>query len=547
AIGEICNRVDGLPLAIELAAARTRLLQPTQLLARMGKSLDMLNKGQKDLPERQQTLRSAIAWSYDLLDEPAKRAFRTLGIFKRSWTLEAADALFEALKLSGDVEALTEQLLDVSLIKPVLVSHASEPRFNMLQTVHEYANEMLAESGELEEVRMAFAQYFLTLVSQSEDQLWGLNSEPWFDKIEYEYQNIRASFNAFVDHKNYEGAWKMFYLVHMFWHARGGLGEVDLWKERAKIEPSLEQSDPAIMAIDKSVKAKAYMWMAYCDFFLFHIQGGLEKLHRAEEFFRELGDQGNLAIALSMDGGYGVYCNTPDFEEKLMEAEAIIRSGDYVLAKCFLFTWAIEYYRLKGEIETVEARIKEAKQLSTLYEMPLIRFFTTIVKLTEMYNSNSDYERMAAECKSAIDAFPEKSYKSSRGSLMGGCAMCLLLQGRIEESLDWFVPAMELILESGDKEAYYHGVIGSIIYFMHVNRPDISVKCMGALDHFIEVAHYPMSGQTKLEYDFAGSFLEPLKTDARYTEWYALGQRLSLDQAFRLAFSQMQTDAKSVA
>jgi predicted ATPase len=159
AIVEICQRMDGLPLAIELAAARTRFFQPAALMSRIEKTLDLVSKGHKDLPERQQTLRGAIEWSYNLLTDDTRKVFRQLGVFKRSWTMEEADVIINDGGAFIDVEEMMERLLDVSLIKPELVSHSAEPRFNMLQTVHEYAREMLEKSEESLETKLRYDSF----------------------------------------------------------------------------------------------------------------------------------------------------------------------------------------------------------------------------------------------------------------------------------------------------------------------------------------------------------------------------------------------------
>ncbi|MBK8405006.1 MAG: hypothetical protein IPL25_13265 [Saprospiraceae bacterium] len=114
----------------------------------------------QDLPERQQTLRGAIEWSYNLLAEDTQKVFRQLGFFKRSWTMEEADVIINDGTTFTDVEEMMERLLDVSLIKPELVSHSAEPRFNMLQTVHEYAREMLEKSTDFKDTQLRFAEYF---------------------------------------------------------------------------------------------------------------------------------------------------------------------------------------------------------------------------------------------------------------------------------------------------------------------------------------------------------------------------------------------------
>ena len=168
AVAEICVRLDGLPLAIELAAARTRLLSPEAMLARLGHSLALLTGGRRDLPARQQTLRNAIAWSYDLLDPDEQRLFRRLGVFVGGFTLDAAEAV---CTVEGDlaVEVLDglESLVAKSLVKQEAGS-VGAARFTLLETIREYALERLEESGEAEALRRRHAQQMVAFTEQAE-------------------------------------------------------------------------------------------------------------------------------------------------------------------------------------------------------------------------------------------------------------------------------------------------------------------------------------------------------------------------------------------
>jgi predicted ATPase/class 3 adenylate cyclase len=196
AVAEICVRLDGLPLAIELAAARVKMLPPHVLLARLSSRLKLLIGGAKDLPERQQTLHAAIEWSYDLLSEGEKQLFWRMAPFNGGRTLEALEAVcnydgrYDG-QLREDVLEGVQSLLDKSLLQQR--EDHGEPRFWMLETIHEYAREKLAESGEAAVLRRAHALYFMKLAEQAEPHLMGKDQQEWFDRLEEEYDNIRAA------------------------------------------------------------------------------------------------------------------------------------------------------------------------------------------------------------------------------------------------------------------------------------------------------------------------------------------------------------------
>lgn len=192
AVAEICYRLDGLPLAIELAAARIKMLTPHELLARLGHRFDLLRGGTRDLPERQRTLRGAIDWSYNLLTEREKKLFRRLSIFVDGWTLEAAESVCD---LDGDLAQGLDDILE-SLIDNNLVIQTQETeiqsRFGMLTTIHEYAYERLVESDEADSIHCQHAQYYLDFVKMVEPRIRSAERVQWHQVLLKEFGNIRG-------------------------------------------------------------------------------------------------------------------------------------------------------------------------------------------------------------------------------------------------------------------------------------------------------------------------------------------------------------------
>jgi predicted ATPase/DNA-binding CsgD family transcriptional regulator len=204
AVAEICRRLDGLPLAIELAASRVRVLSPQAMLDRLDTRLALLTGGPMDRPSHQQTLRGTIAWSYDLLDEPGQALFRRLAVFVGGFDLDAVNALasYEPCVASDEPDNPqlatrysqldgVQSLVDQSLLQRADV--AGEPRLTMLETVREYALEQLAASGEAAAVRRRHAEYVLALAETAEPRLLGPEQRIWLDRLEREHDNIRAA------------------------------------------------------------------------------------------------------------------------------------------------------------------------------------------------------------------------------------------------------------------------------------------------------------------------------------------------------------------
>jgi tetratricopeptide (TPR) repeat protein len=196
AVAEICQRLDGLPLALELAAARVNLLPPRQLLERLSHRLPLLTRGERDLPERQQTLRNMMAWSYDLLDAREQQLFRSLAVLSGGFSLDAASALESE---RADLFDCLESLVSKNLLR-VEPGSDGAPRFSMLATVREYAGEKLDEEGERAAMQERAAQYFLHLALTAEPHLSEPDRETWLERLDPESVNLRETLVWCLDH-----------------------------------------------------------------------------------------------------------------------------------------------------------------------------------------------------------------------------------------------------------------------------------------------------------------------------------------------------------
>jgi predicted ATPase/DNA-binding SARP family transcriptional activator/Tfp pilus assembly protein PilF len=231
AVAEICARLDGLPLAIELAAARARLLTPQTMLARLSDRLRLLRGGPRDLPARQRTLRSTIDWSYELLEEEDKILFGRLSVFAGGRTLEAIE---EVCDPEGDLDALegVESLVEKNLLRRE-EDVGGESRFVMLETVHEYAVERLEEGGEAEEIRRTHAEYYLALAEEDDARLRGPYAAEGLERLEVEHDNMRSAVQWALKTGEAELALKLGGALWWFWSVRGHYGEGRRWLEEA--------------------------------------------------------------------------------------------------------------------------------------------------------------------------------------------------------------------------------------------------------------------------------------------------------------------------
>jgi predicted ATPase/DNA-binding SARP family transcriptional activator len=229
-IAEICARLDGLPLAIELAAARIKVLSPEAMLARMERRLPLLTGGPRDLPARQQTLRDTIAWSYDLLNEAEQRLFRRLGVFVGGFTIEAAEGAIRDWRLETDLQSPVAGLDSLASLVDKSLLTSNEPRFTMLETIREFALERLVESGEMEEVRRGYALFFVETAEESVSKILGAEQKQWLERLAAEHDNLRAALAwASEDEAKAEMGLRLAGALSWFWHLRGHWSEGRRW------------------------------------------------------------------------------------------------------------------------------------------------------------------------------------------------------------------------------------------------------------------------------------------------------------------------------
>jgi predicted ATPase len=244
-VAAVCRRLDGLPLAIELAAARIALLQPAGLMRRLERSLPLLSGGPLDVPARQQTLRNTLDWSYDLLGPDEQLLFRRLAVFAGGCTLEAAEAVCAGPKLAA--EAVLDRLhalLDSSLVRRQEV-RAGEPRFQMLETVREYAIERLHDHHEADEARAAHADYFLALAERAEAELYANTRPALSDELAFDQDNFCAALQFAIEHAEGELGLRLTAALWMLWLVRADITEGRAWISKVLALPRTPASSRA--------------------------------------------------------------------------------------------------------------------------------------------------------------------------------------------------------------------------------------------------------------------------------------------------------------
>ncbi len=293
AVAAICARLDGLPLAIELASARVKLMSPRALQARLENSLQLLTGGSRDLPSRHQTIRATLDWSYELLDRSQQLLFARLAVFAGGCTLDAAEAICVE---PGDLDVALLQEGLASLVDNGLLhgreAADGETRFGMLQTVREYARHRLIERGELADLRGRHVEWYLALAEEAEPELLGPAQAAWVKRLEADAANLRAAMDWSLERGEVEAGLRIAGAMIRFWSVGGHMSDGRRWLEQA-----LEGSGIAPAVRAKAVYAAGYAALGQGDY--------LEAIKRFEEslaLYRGLGDARGVARSLAQLG-----------------------------------------------------------------------------------------------------------------------------------------------------------------------------------------------------------------------------------------------------
>jgi predicted ATPase/class 3 adenylate cyclase len=299
AVATLCRRLEGLPLALELAAARTAVLSPRALLERLDERLSLLTSGPRDADERQRTLRGTIEWSYDLLDEPEQRLFQDLSVFLDGCRLDTAVAVSGLDELEA-VDRL-QSLLDKSLVRRRLDADG-ESRYWMLETIREYAAERAAAAGTARALADRHGEFFLELVERAELYLWRQVTQQWLLRFDAERPNIRSALEWALGRDDAEPAYRLAGALYPYWELRGQHGEARMWLTRVldrggDVSPELRLK--SLIAL-----GRAACWQGERAL-------GVRALEEAAAMARELGDDEGVGRCLGFIGHYYVLTGDP--------------------------------------------------------------------------------------------------------------------------------------------------------------------------------------------------------------------------------------------
>ena len=444
AIAAICWRLAGLPLALELAAAKVRVLSPPQLLARLDRMLAA--GGGRDLPTRQRTMRATLDWSYHLLQGPEKGLFRRLSTFAGGFALEAAEAVSAADNVQAeDVLDLLENLVEQSLV--VTARDADRLRYGMLEPVRQYALERLEESvKEAEEARRRHAGYYLVLGERAGLELKGPQQPIWLGRLETELGNLRAAMGWSIDHGKVEAVARMAWSSWIFWWLRGHLDEGRRWMEEALAK---------VLDLPDSVRAKLLFVAGTLAQGRFEWEPARALLEESLTLFQRLGDEGGAAYPMGslglVDLGQGRY---EEGLARMEEAISLYLEMGHKWPASPMLGFAAAACLSRGDV--AHARQLAEKGLFLAREIEARdAVYVTLHALAAVARAEGDRERASRLFKEGLTLSAEVEDDSSVAYYLEGLAAIAVSEDRLARAARLW-GAAEMLLETTEVVAYAH-------------------------------------------------------------------------------------------
>jgi predicted ATPase/class 3 adenylate cyclase len=522
----VCRRLDNLPLTIELAAARVKLLSPAALLRRLDQALPLLAGGAVDLPERQRTLRATIEWSHDLLDPDSQAAFRRLSVFRGSFTLDAAEAITGA-----DLDQLAA-LLDHSLLKPF-----GGERFFLLETLREYARERLDEAGETADYALRHARWYLDrLQANYPDRLGARQPEvlAWYDADE---DNLRAMLDRLSDAAPIEAA-RAGYLLHVFWKARGAVAE-----EHERLRGLLARD-----GLPQQSRAGLLVRLSDVDM---HVG----RVDASEAAARE-------ALALAEPGTEPRYLALAELAFSSIhrgDTEEAVRLGRQAAEESEMLDDAPRIQAI-GNLATILAgvgRIKEARSVLERFVHQarssglMVLETIGLADLGALNLIEHDYESSRAAYAAALKQLRSRADKYYELETLKGLGLASLGLGQRGEARAAFAEMLELALAATRTHSVYvAGALSGIALAANPPAADRAAQLRGAVTQLNSDAGVVMNAYSEAEDELEGHFERRLVLALGEEAWereMAAGSTVTLEEAIDLAHSLLEPSAATPA
>jgi predicted ATPase/DNA-binding SARP family transcriptional activator len=570
AVVQLCHRLDGIPLAIELAAARVRLLQVEQIATRLDDRFRLLTGSSRTVLPRHQTLHAAIEWSYELLSEPERHLFRQLAVFVGSFSLEAAEDISTGPGFaSADVLDLLTQLTNKSLL---LVERApGQPtRFRLLETIRHYALVKLRQAGEAEPAHRRHRDYFLALVETAEPHLIGPVEMTWLERLEREHDNFGAALAWSMAEAQGGDAKPTLRLVSAlaeFWIRRGYLVEGGKWLAGARaylaqasrpVQAKLlfqfgsllnDQGDASqahallqesLLAFESIGDDRNAGWvlseLGYCaHYYLNEVAQGLAYLARSEAFARAADDKALLSAVYAQRGVIAMRQAAHNQAAEWHERSLVLarQTGSQKVMASQLFFAGLAAVS-QGEHQRATALFEESLALARqLKDQALIQ--TLLAGLGELARLEQAYARATALYEESLAGARQLGLRELVGSILQNLGHIALRQGKTEAARALFVESLSLGQELNHKELISYCLAGLAGVAGAEGWPARAARLFGAADRLLAALQLQPQAADQVEYEHNLALARRQLNEATFAAAWAEGQALSLEQAIAAA------------
>ncbi len=531
-IAQICRRLDGIPLALELAAARVTTFSPEQIASHLDDRFRLLTGGSRTALPRQQTLRALIDWSYELLSEEERCLLRRLSVFAGSWSYAAAEAVCADL----DVLDLLTQLVNKSLI--VVDDEATEPRYRLLETVRQYARDKLLEMGETEQTRSKHFDYFFSLAKRAGAKLHSFGASEWVDRLDLEHDNLRAAMQWALENR-LDDLLRMIAPLAFFWNRRGyeeeARGAIREALEHAARLPQFQEN-----ADSEHLRLLGETWQALA--MQAFSQGdnvhAIEASEQAAAFARRRGDKHLLALTLGFKASGAVSMGRVDgVQEMLMEGlQAAAESGDrsalglplamYAQATAFITG---DFDKAWADMERSQVALKESGD----------DWGTTMAQLSAamIAKFRGDYSRARKQFASLEPLFRDLGDQHRINMVRSELAHIERYEGHYARAEAVYRQTIKEWQRIGHRAAVAHQLECLATLAMQAQNPERAARLLGAAEVLREKVGIGMTIPEQAEYERTVGELRSGMDPAAFAAAWAAGRALNMDEAVRDALA----------
>lgn len=524
-ITQICTRLDGIPLAIELAAARVKLFTPEQIAQRLDDRFKLLTGGSRTALPRQQTLRALIDWSYQSLHEAEQRALRRLAVFSGGWTIEGAESVL------GESEALDSlaSLVNKSLVN--VEEQESESRYRFLETIRQYAMEKLLESGEAVEARDRQLDHILRVAETSGQRMFGEENLEWLDQMEAEHDNLRAALEWSATN-HIEKAVRLALGAGGFWTSRDYNSEAREW-----CRTILERSESLTDA--DSDRAKLYALWGWTAITTGNHKEGRNVARAGLELARKADDKISITRLLVILGLSTMFIGEFDITFKALdEAELIAREMGYKGELAMVMTAQSQgRFYSNRDLASIPKKLEEAMQLANEAGFQWVAAMS-VYGVGRMAGNLGDIETARARMNESVKLSKKmgnfRMVYSSRSEL----AHILREQGLFDEAYEIYKEVIPGWKDLGHRAAIAHELeCIAYILLIHREEPERAAMLFGAAEQLRAIIDTDMTHIEREEYKQKVSSLREMLGESKLKEKWDAGRAMTMDQAIQLALS----------